>query len=405
MRELKDQNKLKDLIELNIVDFKIFLIKNIKNINVDNEKFINKLYEYYFNTRLSYRSRKKSNNEISGYIGSGVKLKRSIASFIRHNKENKNNSSVVSLDYWRSLGWETEEDILRIREKISKIQKKNYGICVDGFIEDGLTQEEAEEKVRVQKEKAYDASRKKIKQIKEKDPTFYLKNSNKCKEYYLSKGYEMEDAIRLSSDNLKNMQQVFYDKVRKNPEEYKDRTGTTLNYWLKKTDGDEEEAKRLLKERQTTFSLDKCIAKFGEEDGKRRWQIRQEKWMKNNKKSNFSKVSQKLFYEIYNKLNIDKSKIYFATLHREENRKNSEYILQLNNITIKPDFIDLNQNKIIEFDGLYWHNQHTKANKKREETRDKEIIESGFKVLHILESDYYKDKNEIVKKCLEFLNN
>jgi hypothetical protein len=40
-----------------------------------------------------------------------------------------------------------------------------------------------------------------------------------------------------------------------------------IEYYLKKTDGDLEEAKKLLSERQSTFSLDKCIKKYGEIEG------------------------------------------------------------------------------------------------------------------------------------------
>jgi hypothetical protein len=91
---------------------------------------------------------------------------------------------------------------------------------------------------------------------------------------------------------------------------------TQIGYWLKKGLS-EQEAKSKLKERQITFSLDICINKHGEEKGKLIWQKRQQKWCKNNKKSNFSKISQKLFWLIYNNLK-DKNNIYFATLKNGE---------------------------------------------------------------------------------------
>lgn len=52
---------------------------------------------------------------------------------------------------------------------------------------------------------------------------------------------------------------------------------TCLDYYLKKG-YTEEESELLLKERQTTFSLDKCIEKHGEELGTQIWENRQEKW-------------------------------------------------------------------------------------------------------------------------------
>jgi len=55
---------------------------------------------------------------------------------------------------------------------------------------------------------------------------------------------------------------------------------TKLSYWLEKTDGDIQEAQSLLAKRQSTFSLDICVDKYGEEDGKQVWLDRQEKWQK-----------------------------------------------------------------------------------------------------------------------------
>lgn len=52
----------------------------------------------------------------------------------------------------------------------------------------------------------------------------------------------------------------------------------------------EEEAKYALSERQCTFSLEKCVKKYGEEEGLKRFNIRQEKWQNTlNNKSNKEK--------------------------------------------------------------------------------------------------------------------
>ena len=42
----------------------------------------------------------------------------------------------------------------------------------------------------------------------------------------------------------------------------------------------EEQAKNALAERQRTFTLEKCISKYGEEEGLRRFSERQQKWLK-----------------------------------------------------------------------------------------------------------------------------
>ena len=71
---------------------------------------------------------------------------------------------------------------------------------------------------------------------------------------------------------------------------------TKIEYWLQKTDGDVEKAKILLSNRQSTFSLEKCIQKYGEEKGLERWAERQEKWLNsiNNKsKEEIAEINKK----------------------------------------------------------------------------------------------------------------
>jgi hypothetical protein len=175
---------------------------------------------------------------------------------------------------------------------------------------------------------------------------------------------------------------------------------TTIEYWMKKTNGDEELAKELLSTRQSTFSLDKCIEKFGEIDGLKRWQDRQNKWHTNYKKSNFSKISQELFWSIYDEYDNNDC-VYFAENHRIDGRKNSEYILTLDVNVIKPDFIDIDRKKIIEFDGTYWH--EVQQNPRREFERDAQIIAAGYDVMHVKESDYMNNKQNVVQDCIKFL--
>jgi very-short-patch-repair endonuclease len=70
------------------------------------------------------------------------------------------------------------------------------------------------------------------------------------------------------------------------------------------------------------------------------------------------------------------------------------------------DFISLNNKKIIEFDGYYWHyvREPRVENNLREKERDNLIINAGYDILHINELDYKKDEDETIKKCMEFLN-
>jgi hypothetical protein len=127
--------------------------------------------------------------------------------------------------------------------------------------------------------------------------------------------------------------------------------------------------------------------------------------MKNNKKTNFSKISQELFDSITLSL-TNTEHLYYATFERadKEGYINKEYVLKLSNFTVKPDFIMLDKNKIIEFDGDYCHSPAV-CNVKREQERDKVIVESGYSMLRVEEFNYKKDKQKCIEECLEFLQN
>jgi hypothetical protein len=174
---------------------------------------------------------------------------------------------------------------------------------------------------------------------------------------------------------------------------------TTLEYYLKRGFS-EEEAKEKLKERQTTFSLKKCIEKYGEEKGLERWRGRQEKWLKNYKKQNYSNISQILFKTLDLKIKKDFKQIFYATC--VDNDINNEYRLILSNKVLCPDFIILDKNKIIEFDGVYWH-RNTPENQKREYDRDYILKNAGYEILHIWENEYKKNPENTVKKCIDFI--
>lgn len=180
-------------------------------------------------------------------------------------------------------------------------------------------------------------------------------------------------------------------------------------YWLD-MGFSEEESKLKISERQRTFTLEKCIAKYGEEAGRKRWQERQEKWHRNYKKTNFSKVSQELFWGIYEKLE-DKSEIYFAQLNNgimDDSGVNHEIVLKTNVSCCKPDFYMKKKNIIVEFDGTYWHNDRTirRGNKQRKSDRDAEIINTypDMRIIHISEEDFKNNKNEAIDRCIRFIN-
>lgn len=197
----------------------------------------------------------------------------------------------------------------------------------------------------------------------------------------------------------------------------KEKTNVSIEYWLNKGYS-YKEAKKKLKERQATFTLEKCIEKYGSRKGKKIWQERQTKWLNTlNLKSDkekgiilkkklcnfiaYSKISQELFWKIYQKIKNDYKKIYFAELGKS---KNNEYFIRTEKKEIKfLDFYIKDINKCIEFDGNYWHSipKIIKQDKKRE--KDILKVNPTLKILHIKEKDYINNKETILNKCIKFL--
>jgi len=130
---------------------------------------------------------------------------------------------------------------------------------------------------------------------------------------------------------------------------------------------------------------------------------------------NYSKISQELFWHIYDQLlPEDQDKCYFAELNKEFEYKD--------NILNQYFFLDFvitgNKRKVIEFNGNFWHmnpeiynesdiNTVTKLTAKEHWNKDankyKSCINRGYSVLPIWESDYRKNNQNVINRCLNFL--
>lgn len=113
------------------------------------------------------------------------------------------------------------------------------------------------------------------------------------------------------------------------------------------------------------------------------------------KANRYSKISQELFWKIYNYLE-DKSETYFHDL-------NNEYVIRIpdkynhENTVMMLDF--KYKNKIIEYNGNYWHNSE------KDNIRYSILKEMGYDVLVVTSDEYNRNKKSanIVDKCLKFL--
>ena len=203
-------------------------------------------------------------------------------------------------------------------------------------------------------------------------------------------------------DKNKARRQKCYCRDREDFDEIKLASNTTLEYYLSKGMS-EDEAKHALRKRQTTFSLEKCIEKYGEAEGIKRFKERQEKWLSNFKRYGFSIVSQNLFWKIFEETKLD---CIFATNNNGtyDDEHNLEYKVEVETSYVKLDFYIPSLNKWIEFDGDYWHGEK-RGNQERDRYREKLIFEAipGIQLKRVKERDYRKNPEKIVNECVEWI--
>jgi hypothetical protein len=252
------------------------------------------------------------------------------------------------------------------------------------------------------------------------------------KEYWLKLGFSEEEAIlQIEGQKLVSLRgciarfgEIEGNKIWNDREEKRSEWGkmgsANIQYWTNKG-YTLEEAKLKRSERQSTFSKEKCIEKYGEKEGIKVFTNRQVKWNKslinNGKlKIGYSNISQELFYKLLDSYNInDKEHVYFATHHKE-------YKLEKENGGVwLYDFTDTINKKMIEYNGDDYHGNPNKykatdrphpfrknITAKEIWGKDKKKLEiaknGGYEVLVIWDSEYrWGNKQEIINKCLEFL--
>jgi len=186
-----------------------------------------------------------------------------------------------------------------------------------------------------------------------------------------------------------------------------------LEWWIEKCNGDVERAKELYKERQTTFTLEKCIKKYGKDEGTQIYNDRQKKWLTN----------LYLNFEEYGDGRSPQSK--WVNNIKEELKlvdfkiPSKEKWIRGKGTNSKAYSVDLTiGNKMIEFNGDYWHMNPNKYNENDfNRTKQMKAIEiwqydtdkiklaesHGYEVLTVWESEYHTNREETIQKCIQFL--
>ncbi len=308
------------------------------------------------------------------------------------------------------------------------LKKSFVAHSVEGIMyREVITREEAELRFEEEKSKQLESRMKTFEIKRTIDKDWDKKRSRNSKLFWLEKGLTEEEAEAMAYECMKDIHIKTSLKKKSNPELYKDSYTTNKEYYLKKGFS-EIESLELVSKRQATFSLEICIEKFGEIEGKLVWFERQEKWQKtldlksdeekieiNRKKlfnnSGYSKISQEMFWKIYE--NFNRNNVKFEELNGEvirydkDNKKHYRY-----------DYVDFTSKKVLEFNGDFWHCNPNKYNEnfintitnlkasdvwKHDEMKINWIKNRDYKVMVIWESQYKKDKEATIKKCINFL--
>lgn len=310
----------------------------------------------------------------------------------------KMSASNLTKLYWQCRGYSENEAMT----KISEIQGSRTSIKkrIDKLISEGYSKKEASLKMKEWSEFKSKSVSDSHKRAQEKDPSYLKSMSHHCPEFWIKKGFSEEDARIEANKVCENNRKKFREKL-DSGEIKKGWNNTTIEYYLKQGLS-LDDAKLALIDRQKTFTLEKCISKYGELEGKRRWKERQDKW----KDSIYSGESS---------IAVGTSKIC------EEFSSNFDITREFFIRTSEKCYIfDLRKNKmLIEFNGDFWHCNPSiyssdflhpikKMTAQEIWDYDKEkiaIAESkGYTVLTVWESEYKQNPEHTINKCKQFLN-
>ncbi|WP_296865314.1 hypothetical protein [uncultured Methanobrevibacter sp.] len=302
------------------------------------------------------------------------KQKRGILKYDTYNKE-----------CYKIKGYTDDEVELEIKNRKQNISDSPYKI--DTYLKKGYTQEEAE---------------------------FLVKSKRSTnKEYWISRGFSEEESIEKVKEHQSKSAKAYRTKYRENPEKYEAINTNQKKYWINKGFSEEGAIKKV-SERQRTFTLEKCIEKYGEEQGIQKWKDRQNKWKKslanNFEKNGDGRSPQSLWAKdiiselcIFLNIDVPKKEKYITS---KETHKHYSY-----------DFCY--KNKIIEFNGDYWHCnpifwKHDSYNSSIQMTAaekwkfDEEKVNCAksynYNVLVIWENEYNENEELAINKCIKFLS-
>lgn len=219
-----------------------------------------------------------------------------------------------------------------------------------------------------------------------------------------------EEYVKFHSD--KNKFEYKKDKFgwsREQYDEFNKNRSVTLDLCIKKHG--EELGKKVfneycIKQSYAGCALEYFVEKYGLVEGKEKYDelCRKKGVHDSSVKTGWSQVSQRLFDEILTRIpSSEYHNVRYATFN------GGEFCIVGKTKAIYPDF--KMGNKIIEFNGDYWHrnprlyaeNDETALIWKQDAERKSELESLGYEVLVVWERDFYDNEEAVVQGCLKFL--
>lgn len=409
--------KIKDLL---IYDFSEYnIIKRLEDIKKCGKSPSTKAYilrygeteglkrKELYSKKLSYKNSRK-------YLEDKYKDKTIVESLLK--LRCPNNIETLKLKY--PLNWQEKLD--NYMKSYKYANSKNGYIEKYGKIEGNIKWEE-----RLQKSKKTNSLNGYIERHgKEKGTKIWYDKISKAS-YKLSKQYYIDlYGEELGAEMCKNNSLYYKLKVKYGEEKFKEfllkkyakakENGVgTKQFYIKKYG----EEKGNLKWNSIIHKLKRChtlpyfIEKYGNELGLQKYNLLRKRLLCNflHLENNKSKISLELFFILKDKLGNDNCKF---------KHNNNELFIHNKDLN-KIFYYDFTyKNKIIEFNGDFWHmnpkkyketdiNKVTKYTAKEiwQYDMQKQLFanENGYETMYIWESDYLNNKEEIINNCLKFL--
>jgi len=334
---------------------------------------------------------------LSEVISANITLKKDIEKYIRDKLDLSKSGGLHTKKYWILRGWSFDESYVKSKENKQKNCKSVYSR--DFWLEQ------------------INPTTNKLYTIEEADCE---RNSRRPirKEYWIKRGHSEVEADQLAketkvSNNKKGAKKSAESNVRRISSK------RCIDYYTIR-EYSKEEAKELVSKEQKYFSKDICIKKYGKEKGLKIWKERQVKWQETLKSKPPEEIAR------INRLKLTKgitvSKAEKEILAEVRNAKPTLMVIDQLTLSdnIKKQYIyDISaNNKIIEYNGDFWHcnpkiysadyvNPRTKLTASEKWNLDAEKImfaqSQGYEVLIVWESDFKENKEEVLKKCIQFL--